>query len=150
MVDKALVLENRRGILSSKHKHKCQSQSSSNSRPRININSLPVKPIFRLVAQSFQPMPQHGAQGFVTPQRQMIPHPNLFQTPNTGNYSAPRTPTDHTTTQDPSHKKCYNCVQKGHFVNSCPNPRSRIPLTPEATSAPPPTCNGSSTPTQAQ
>jgi hypothetical protein len=38
----------------------------------------------------------------------------------------------------------------GHFANSCPNPRSRPPLTPEATSALPPTHNGSSTPTQAQ
>jgi hypothetical protein len=95
-------------------------------------------------------MPQPAEQGFVTPQRQMISHPNLFQISNTGNQSAPRTPTDHTTTQDPSHKKCYNYGQKGHFTNSCPNPRSRPPLTPEATLAPPPTRNGSSTLTQAQ
>jgi hypothetical protein len=33
MVDKALVLENRRGILSSKRKQECQSQQSSNSGP---------------------------------------------------------------------------------------------------------------------
>jgi hypothetical protein len=63
---------------------------------------------------------------------------------------AQRTPTDHTSTQDPSHKKCYNCGQKGHFTNSYPNQRSRPPLTLEATSAPPPTRNGSSTLTQAQ
>jgi hypothetical protein len=85
MVEKALVLENRRGILSNKRKQERQSQQSTNSRPRININSSPVKPIFRPVAQNFQPMPQPAAQGFVTPQQQMILRPNLFQTPNTGN-----------------------------------------------------------------
>jgi hypothetical protein len=95
-------------------------------------------------------MPQPTAHGFVTPQRQMILHPNLFRTPNTRNQSAPRTLTEHTTTQDPSRKKCCNYGQKGHFANSCPNPRSHPPLTPEATSAPPPTRNGSSTPDKAQ
>jgi hypothetical protein len=69
MVDKALVLENRRGILSSKCKHERQSQQSTNSRPCINVNSSPARPIFRPVAQSFQPMPQPAEQGFVTPLR---------------------------------------------------------------------------------
>jgi hypothetical protein len=78
MVDKVLVLKNRRGVLSSKHKQECQSQPSSNSRPHINVNFSLVKPIFRPVAQSFQPMPQPTAQGFVTPQWQMIPCLNLF------------------------------------------------------------------------
>jgi hypothetical protein len=150
MVDKALVLENRRGILSNKCKQEHQNQQSTNSRPRINANSLPARPIIHPVVQRFQPMPQPNAQGFVTTQRQMIPHPNLFQTPNTGNQSAQRTLIDHTTTQNSLHKKCYNCGQKNHFTNSCPNARSRPPLTLEATSAPPPTCNGSSTPTQPQ
>jgi hypothetical protein len=137
-----------REILSCKRKQECQTQHSTNSKPC--INSSPARPIFHPVAQSFQPMPLPIGQGFVTLQWQMIPRPNLFQTPNTMNQSVQRTSTDQTATQDPSHKKCYSCGQKGHFTNSCPNPRSRPPLTPEATLAPPPTCNGSSTPTQAQ
>jgi hypothetical protein len=68
MIEKVLVLKNRRGILSSKHKQECQSQQSTNSRPCINVNSLPARPIFYHVAQSFQPMPQSAGQGFVTPQ----------------------------------------------------------------------------------
>jgi hypothetical protein len=62
MVDKALMLKNRRGILSSKRKQERQSQQSTNARPRININSSPARPIFRPVAQSFQPMPQPTEQ----------------------------------------------------------------------------------------
>jgi hypothetical protein len=57
MVDKALVLKNRRGILSSKCKQERQTQQNTNSMPRINVNSLPTRPIFRPVPQSSQPMP---------------------------------------------------------------------------------------------
>jgi hypothetical protein len=78
MIGKALVLENRRGILSSKRKQERQSQQSTNSRPHININSWSARPIFYPIAQSFQPMSQLVGQGFVTPQRQMILRPNLF------------------------------------------------------------------------
>jgi hypothetical protein len=46
MVDKALVLENRREILSSKRKQERQTQPNTNSRPRINVNSSPTRPIF--------------------------------------------------------------------------------------------------------
>jgi hypothetical protein len=46
MVDKALVLENRRGILSSQRKQERQTQLNTNSRPRINVNSSSARPIF--------------------------------------------------------------------------------------------------------
>jgi hypothetical protein len=79
MVDKALVLENRRGILSSKRKQERQTQPNTNSRPHIIINSSPTRPIFRPIPQSSQPMPRSAGQEFVTPQQQMIPRPNLFR-----------------------------------------------------------------------
>jgi hypothetical protein len=68
MVDKALVLKNRRGILSSKRKQERQTQQNTNSRSRINVNSSPAGPIFRPVPQSSQLMPRPVGQGFVTPQ----------------------------------------------------------------------------------
>jgi hypothetical protein len=69
MVDKALVLENRRGVLSSKHKQERQAKQNTNSRPRINVNSSPARPIFCPIPQSSQPMPRPAVQGFVTPQQ---------------------------------------------------------------------------------
>jgi hypothetical protein len=47
MIDKALVLENRRGILSSKHKQQHQSQQRSNSRPHNRF--LLARPTFHSV-----------------------------------------------------------------------------------------------------
>jgi hypothetical protein len=78
MVDKALVLKNRRGILSSKHKQERQTEQNTNPRPRVNVSSSPARPIFRPVPQSSQAMPRLAGQGFVTPQQQMISRPNLF------------------------------------------------------------------------
>jgi hypothetical protein len=68
MIDKAIVLENRRGILSSKHKYERQTQQSTDSRPR--IISLPARPIVHPILQSSQQMPQPVGEGFVTPQQQ--------------------------------------------------------------------------------
>jgi hypothetical protein len=42
------VLENRRGILSSKCKQERQTQQNTNPRPHVNVSSLPARPIFRL------------------------------------------------------------------------------------------------------
>jgi hypothetical protein len=64
MVNKALVLENRRGILERKRKQERQSQPSTNSRPRIGSSS--TRPIFCPMQQNVQPMPQPTGQGFAT------------------------------------------------------------------------------------
>jgi hypothetical protein len=107
MVNKALVLENRRGILECKCKQERQSQHSTNSRRRIGSSS--VGPIFYPMQQNVQPMLQPSGQGFVIPQRQMISRPNGYQTPNTGNWSVQRTPANQNVIQTPLDKKCYNC-----------------------------------------
>jgi hypothetical protein len=148
MVDKALMLKNGREILSSKRKKERQTQPNTNSKPRINVNSSPARPIFRPVPQSSQPMPRLAGQGFLTPQQQMMPRPNLFQTPNTGNQSAQGTPTTPNATSNKANTTCFNYGQKGHYANRCPSRRKSSTPTPGTPA--PPSRNGDSTPTQAQ
>jgi hypothetical protein len=148
VVDKALVLENRSGILSSKRKQECQTQQNTNSRPRIDVNSSPARPIFCPIAQSFQSKPQPTGQGFVTPQRQMISRPNLFQTPNTMNKKAQGTPTTLNATPNKVNTICFNCGQNSHYANRCPSQRQSS--TPTSGMPAPPSLNGRSTPIQAQ
>jgi hypothetical protein len=107
MVNKALGLDNRRGILEHKRKQEHESQHSTNSRHHIGSSS--TRPIFCPTQQIVQPMLQPTGQGFVTPQCQMISHPNGYQTPNTGNRSVQRTPANQNVIQTPPDKKCYNC-----------------------------------------
>jgi hypothetical protein len=149
MVDRALVLENRRGILSNKHKQEHLIQQSTNSKPCININSSPARPIIHPIPQNFQPMPEPTRQGFVTPQQQMILHTNLFQTPNIGNPSAQATPTTPNATSNKANTTCFNCGQKCHYANWCPTRRKSSTPTPGRLALPL-SRNGSSTPTQAQ
>jgi hypothetical protein len=148
MVDKALVLENRRGILSRKRKQECQTQPNTSSRPHINVNSSPARPIFRPVLQSSQPMPRPVSQGFVTPQQQVIPRSNLFQTPNAENQSAQGTPTTPNATPNKANTTCFNCGQKGNYANHCLSRRKSSTPTPRT--ATPLSRNGDSTLTQAR
>jgi hypothetical protein len=83
MVDKALVLENRRGNMEHKRKMQCIGSQGSNKRFRVGFSSR--GPNFRPGQQSGQPRMQTAGQGFQTPQRQ-IQH--NFQSPR----SAPPPP----------------------------------------------------------
>jgi hypothetical protein len=65
MVNKALVLENRRGAMERKHRLGHQQQSGSSSRPRVATPS--VGPVFHPAQPLFQPRPQVAGQGYSTP-----------------------------------------------------------------------------------
>jgi hypothetical protein len=66
MVDKALVLENRRGIM--ERKRKMQRTGSQESNTRFHVGSSSRGPVFRPLQQSAQPRVQAAGQGFETPQ----------------------------------------------------------------------------------
>jgi hypothetical protein len=74
MVNKALVLENRRGVMECKRKLVRQHQPSSSSKPRVAMSS--AGPVFRPAQLQFLPRSQAARQGFSTPQRQVIQRPN--------------------------------------------------------------------------
>jgi hypothetical protein len=89
MVNKALVLENCRGVMERKCKLVRQHQTGSSSRPRVGPPS--AGPMFYPAQSQFQPRLQSARQGFSTPQCQVIQRPNNFQTPATGNQNLQRT-----------------------------------------------------------
>jgi hypothetical protein len=74
MVNTALVLENRRGVMDRKRKLVRQHQPSSSSKLRV-ATSL-AGPVFHPAQPQFLPGPQAVGQGFSTPQRHVIQHPN--------------------------------------------------------------------------
>jgi hypothetical protein len=65
MVNKALVLGNRRGVMERKHKLVHQHQPSSSSRPRVATPT--TRHVFRPAQPLFQPQPQIAGQGYSTP-----------------------------------------------------------------------------------
>jgi hypothetical protein len=74
MVNKALVLENHRGVMERKRKLLRQHQPGSSSRPRVTTPS--AGPVFHPAQLLFQPRPHVAGQGYSTPQRQVMPRPN--------------------------------------------------------------------------
>jgi hypothetical protein len=113
MVDKALVLENRRGIM--ERKRKMQRTGSQGSSTRFRVGSSSRGPVFRPMQQSAHPRVQVAGQGFQTPQRQ-IQRPN-FQSPR----SAPPPPQRSNNVQNTGVVgPCFSCGQSGHYANRCP------------------------------
>jgi hypothetical protein len=113
MVDMALVLENRRGIM--ERKRKMQRTGSQGSNTRFCFGSSSRGPVLRPVQQSGQPRVQAVGQGFHTPQRQ-IQRPN-FQSPR----SAPPPPQRNNNAQNTGVVgPCFSCGQSGHYANRCP------------------------------
>jgi hypothetical protein len=122
MVNKALVLENRRAVMERKYKLVRQHQPSSSSKPRVATSS--AGPVFRPAQLQFLPRPQAGGQGFSTLQRQVIQCPNNLQTSGLGNQSVQRTHA----TQDLQQAdcRCYSYGEQGHYVNQYPNLRTHV------------------------
>jgi PHD/YefM family antitoxin component YafN of YafNO toxin-antitoxin module len=113
MVDKALVLENRRGIM--ERKRKMQRTRTQGSNSRVHIGSSLQGPNFCPGQQIGQSRMQAMGQGFQTPQHQ-IQH-TRFQSP----HSAPSPSQRNNVVQSTIARGTYfNCGQNGHFANRCP------------------------------
>jgi hypothetical protein len=78
MVDKALVLENQRGIM--ERKRKMQRTGSHGRNTRFCVGSSSQGPVFLPGQQSGQPRVKAASQGFQTPQRQI--QCSNFQSPH--------------------------------------------------------------------
>jgi hypothetical protein len=76
MVNKALVLENHRGVMERKRKLVRQHQPGSSSRP--HVATFLVGPVFCPAQSQFQPKSQAAGQGFSTPQHQVNQRPSNF------------------------------------------------------------------------
>jgi hypothetical protein len=75
-MNKALVLENRKGVMESKRKLVHQQMSGSSSRPRVAMSL--AGPVFHPAQPQFQPRPQAAGQGFSALQRQVTQHPKTL------------------------------------------------------------------------
>jgi hypothetical protein len=129
MVNKSLVLENRRGVMQRKHKMVRQHQPGRSSRPRVTTHS--ARLVFHPAQPLFQPKPHVAGQGYSTLQRQAKPCSNTSQTPTARNQNVQRTQAAQNPLQ--GERRCFACGEKGHFANQCPNPRSHPPQTAVST-----------------
>jgi hypothetical protein len=75
MVNKALWLENHRGVIEHKRKLVRQHQSGSSSRPHVTTSS--AGPVFHPAHPQCPPRPQAAGHGFSTLQRQVISAPTI-------------------------------------------------------------------------
>jgi hypothetical protein len=113
MVDKALVLESRRGIMEQKRKMQCTGPQGSNT--RVHVGSSSQGPNLCPGQQIGQHRMQTMDQGFQALQRQ-IQRPN-FQTSR----STPSPPQRNNVGQSTvAWGPYFNCGQNGHFANRCP------------------------------
>jgi hypothetical protein len=132
MVNKTLMLENHRGMM----EHKCKlvrpHQPGNSSRPRVTTPL--AGPVFRPAQPLFQSRPQVAGQGYSTPQRQVMSRPSTSQTPTAGNQNIQRTQAAQNPLQ--GERKFFDCGEKCHFANQCPNPRNRPPSIAASTPAP--------------
>jgi hypothetical protein len=113
MVNKALVLENRRCVMEHKCKLVHQQKPGSSFRPRVATSS--ARPMSHPAQPQFQRRPQTAGQGFFTPQRQVIQRPNNLETPAARNQSIQRTQAASDVLQ--AERRCFAYGENGHFAN---------------------------------
>ncbi|KAK3124892.1 hypothetical protein QOZ80_7BG0595680 [Eleusine coracana subsp. coracana] len=129
LVDKAIVVENKRNEIEREGKRKMpfQGQSSgSNTRPRM----MPSPNPYHCAPNTVRPPMQAPRPNFpVQRSNYQAPRPNQQQAPHPTYQQAPR-PTAPTSPQNQNHPTsgntngvkhgCYHCGQEGHFMGQCP------------------------------
>jgi hypothetical protein len=132
MVNKALALENRREVMKRKRKLVRQHQSGSSSRPR--------------VAMCFSGTCVTSCSAVVS--AKVVDSWTRILYPTVSSDSAPQQSPDSCyweskCSKDPSYprleqadRRCYNCGEKGHYTNRCPNSRTHANQPAIATPAP--------------
>ena len=127
VVNTALILEKCRGIMDRKRKER-QDKAGGGSSKQARFGSSSNGQTFcngqqqqQRVAQPYQQHPRYQQQQQRYQQQQ----------PRNGQQSAPVTAPNFNANQAPSNNRVrYNCGEKGHFANNCPQPRQNSNKTP--------------------